>query len=159
MRSLRVVAACGVILLATGLIWAWHHAGTREQRSAVSALAYLLILSFSMAAFLRKGLSPAGVLEAAEAGLVWLCRFVLGVLRAAPVLLLFGTLGFWTLESFRGWVGTSAAMMLVICALVLFPAAISPRSDGGKAAALFIWLILVGTLCYWLVCHARGVIS
>jgi hypothetical protein len=103
-----------------------------------------------MAAFLRKGLSPAGVLEAAEAGLVWLCEFVVGVLRAAPVLLLFGALGFWSLESLRGWVGTSASMMLVICALLLFPV-VSPDSDGGKVAAQFIWLILVGTLCYWLV--------
>ncbi len=157
MRRLQVVAACGVILLATGLIWAWHHAGTKEQRSAVSALAYLLVLYLSMAAFLRKGLSPAGVLEAAEAGLVWLCKFVLGVLRTAPVLLLFGALGFWSLESFRGWVGAGAAMMVVICALLLFPV-VSPHSDGGKAAAQFIWLILVGTLCYWLVCYWKGVI-
>jgi hypothetical protein len=110
-----------------------------------------------MAAFLRKGLSPAGVLEAAEAGLVWLCQFVLAVLRTAPVLLVFGALGFWSLESFREWVGTRAAMMLVICALFLFPA-VSPGSDGGKAAAQFSWLILVGTLCYWLVCSWKGVI-
>src|SRR5512133_1315236 len=105
MRPLRVVAACSVMLVATGLILAWRSAPTREQRSAVSALALLIVLSLAMAAYLRGGLR----LDSVEAVVEWLGAVLVGLLQIAPVLFIFGALGFWTLECVRGWLGTQRA--------------------------------------------------
>jgi hypothetical protein len=148
MRPLRVVAACGVMLLATGLVMAWCHAPTREQRSAVSALALLLVLSLGISAYLRDGLSFEAVVKSVEAVVEFLCGVLVGLLQLTPVLLIFGALGFGTLECVRGWLGTRRAEWLVFCAFLLLGAT-PAQSDKGIFVKLFGLLTLGGMFGYW----------
>ena len=140
------------MLVATGLILAWRFVPTREQRSAVSALALLIVLSLAMAAYLREGLRLEAVLNSVEAVVEWLGAVLVGLLQIAPVLFIFGALGFWTLECVRGWLGTRRAEWLV-CAVFLLLGATPVQSDEGSFVKLFGLLTLAGTFYYWVAYH------